>query len=91
MWDGSPFAGFLSLREVWRHTEVGSCRRRQLWDGSPFAGFLSLREVWRHTEVGYVRTARSRVNDEETPQSLPRGARMILKYYSDKEAVQSRE
>ena len=37
-------------------------------------------------------TARSRVNDEETPQSLPRGARMILKYYtSDKEAVQSGE
>ena len=36
-------------------------------------------------------TARSRVNDEETPQSLPREARMILKYYSDKEAVQSRE
>ena len=36
-------------------------------------------------------TARSRVNDEETPQSLPRGARMILKDYSDKEAVQSRE
>ena len=34
-------------------------------------------------------TARSRVNDEETPQSLPRGARM--KDYSDKEAVQSRE
>ena len=36
-------------------------------------------------------TARSRINDEETPQSLPRGARMILKDYSDKEAVQSRE
>ena len=36
-------------------------------------------------------TARLRVNDEETPQSLPRGARMILKCYSDKEAVQSRE
>ena len=37
-------------------------------------------------------TARSRVNDEKTPQSLPRGAtRMILKDYSDKEAVQSRE
>ena len=35
--------------------------------------------------------ARSRVNDEETPQSLPRGARMMLKEYSDKEAVQSRE
>ena len=36
-------------------------------------------------------TARSRVNDEEAPQSLPlpRGARMILKDYSDKEAVQS--
>ena len=34
-------------------------------------------------------TARSRVNKEETPQSLPRGARMILKYGSDKEAVQS--
>ena len=31
-------------------------------------------------------TARSRVNDEETPQSLPRGARM--KDYSDTEAVQ---
>ena len=36
-------------------------------------------------------TAHSRVNDEETPQRLPRGARMILKDYSDKEAVQSRE
>ena len=36
-------------------------------------------------------TARSKVNDDETPQSLPRGARMILKDYSDNEAVQSRE
>ena len=36
-------------------------------------------------------TARSRVNDEETPQSLPRGARMVLKDHSDKEAVRSRE
>ena len=36
-------------------------------------------------------TARSRVNKEETPQSLPQGARMILKDYSDKEAVQSME
>ena len=36
-------------------------------------------------------TARSRVNKEETPQSLPRGARMIFKYYSDEEAVKSRE
>ena len=36
-------------------------------------------------------TARSRVNDEETPQSLPREVRMILKDNSDKEAVQSRE
>ena len=36
-------------------------------------------------------TARSRVNDEETPQSLPRGDRMILKDYSVKEAVQSKE
>ena len=35
---------------------------------------LSQMEVWRHTEVGYVcATARSRVNGEETPQSLPRG------------------
>ena len=33
--------------------------------------------------------ARSRVNDEGIPQSLPRGARM--KDYSDKEAVQSRK
>ena len=32
-------------------------------------------------------TALSRVNDEGTPQSLPRGARMISKDYSDKEAV----
>ena len=36
-------------------------------------------------------TARSRVNKEETSQSLPRGARMILKDYSDNEAVPSRE
>ena len=36
-------------------------------------------------------TARLRVNDEETPQSLPRGARMILKGNSDKEAVKYRE
>ena len=36
-------------------------------------------------------TARSRVNDEKTPLGLPRGARMILKDYSDEEAVQSRE
>ena len=36
-------------------------------------------------------TARSRIDDQETPQSLPRGARMTLKDYSDKEAVQSRE
>ena len=36
-------------------------------------------------------TARSRVNDEETPPSLPRGARIILKDFSDKEAVQFRE
>ena len=36
-------------------------------------------------------TARSRVNKEETPQSLLRGARMILKDYRDNEAVQSRE
>ena len=35
-------------------------------------------------------TARLRVNDEETPQRLPRGARMILKDYSDMEAVQSK-
>ena len=34
--------------------------------------------------------ARSRVNDEETPQSLPREARMILKDYGDNRAVQSR-
>ena len=36
-------------------------------------------------------TARLRVNHEEKPQSLPRGAKMILKEYSDEEAVQSRE
>ena len=30
MWDGSPFAGFLSLMEVWRHTEVGYVRNRTL-------------------------------------------------------------
>ena len=36
-------------------------------------------------------TARARVNDEETPQSLPRGARMILTDYSDKEPVKSRK
>ena len=36
-------------------------------------------------------TARFRVNNEETPQSLPRGTRMILKDYSDEEVVQSRE
>ena len=36
-------------------------------------------------------TALSRVNDEGTPQSQPRGARTVLKDYSDKEAVQSRE
>ena len=30
MWDGSPFAGFLSLREVWRHTEVGYVRNGTL-------------------------------------------------------------
>ena len=36
-------------------------------------------------------TALSRVNDEGTPQSAPRGARMVLKEYSDSEAVRSRE
>ena len=36
-------------------------------------------------------TALSRVKDEETPQSVPGEARMVLKDYSDKEAVQSRE
>ena len=36
-------------------------------------------------------TARSRVNDEEKTQSLPRGARMILKGCSDKDAVQSKK
>ena len=36
-------------------------------------------------------TALSRANNKETPQSVPRGARMVLKDYSDKEAVQSRE
>ena len=36
-------------------------------------------------------TARSRVNDEETLQSLRRGARMILKDYSDNETERSRE
>ena len=36
-------------------------------------------------------TALSRVNDEETLQSLPREARMVLKDHSDKEAVQSRK
>ena len=35
--------------------------------------------------------ALSKVNGEETPQSSPRGARMVLKDYSDKEAVRSRE
>ena len=35
--------------------------------------------------------ALSRVNDEETPQSAPRGARMVLKGCSDNEAVRSRE
>ena len=34
-------------------------------------------------------TARSRVNDEQTPPSLPREARTILKGHSDNEAVQS--
>ena len=53
--------------------------------------FLSEIEVRRHTEVGYVRNRTLKVNIEETPQSLPRGARMILKNYSDKEAVQFRE
>ena len=32
-------------------------------------------------------TALSRVNDEGTPQSPPRGVRMVLKDYRDKEAV----
>ena len=36
-------------------------------------------------------TALSRVNHEETPQSAPREARMVLKDYSDNEAVRSRE
>ena len=50
-----------------------------LWDGSPSAVFF-LR--WR---CGYTprwvmcATALSRVNNEGAPQSLPRGARMILK------------
>ena len=35
--------------------------------------------------------ALSKVNGEETPQSAPRGARMVLKDYSDNEAVRSRE
>ena len=36
-------------------------------------------------------TALSRVDDEETPQSAPRGARMALKDYSGNEAIRSRE
>ena len=36
-------------------------------------------------------TALSRVNDERTPQSLPRGARMVFEDYGGKEAVRSRE
>ena len=36
-------------------------------------------------------TARSGINDDEAPQSLPRGVRMILKDYSGKEAAQSEE
>ena len=36
-------------------------------------------------------TPLSRVNDEGTPQSAPRGARMALKDGSDNEAVRCRE
>ena len=53
----------------------------------PSAGFLFLQLKWRCGDTPswvICATARSRVNDEEIPQSLPRGARMILKdYYSD--------
>ena len=63
-----------------------------MWDGGPFAGFLFLRWRCGDTPTWVVcATARSRVNEKETPQSLPRGARVILKDDGDKEAVQSRE
>ena len=62
-----------------------------MWDGSPFAGF-SFSDGGVETPTWIMcATALSRVNDEGTPQSLPRVARMILKDYSDKDAVQSRE
>ena len=69
--------------------------------GNPLYANFHLREdecvtkVEDETPVNAKKPSPSEVswdfNDEETPQSLPRGARTILKDYSDKEAVQSRE